>query len=137
MSRASQVSIAVYKTKPFARFAKKARIADSDLWHAAQNADLGMIDADLGGGVIKQRIARRGEGKSGGSRSIIVLRRDDRAVYVFGFEKKDMANISSNDLLAFRRYASTYLGFSIGEMNRLVEDGTVHQINAPQENIDG
>jgi hypothetical protein len=135
MSRASQVSIAVYKTKPFARFAKKARIADSDLWHAAQNADLGMIDA--GGGVIKQRIARRGEGKSGGSRSIIVLRRDDRAVYVFGFEKKDMANISSNDLLAFRRYASTYLGFSIGEMNRLVEDGTVHQINAPQENIDG
>jgi hypothetical protein len=56
----------VYKNKFFARFAKKARISDGDLWKAAQLAELGVIDADLGGGVIKQRIARRGEGKSGG-----------------------------------------------------------------------
>jgi hypothetical protein len=80
----------VYKSKPFARFARKAGIADAEIWNAAQRADAGLIDADLGGGVIKQRIARPGEGKSGGSRSIILFKQGNRAVYVFGFEKKDL-----------------------------------------------
>ena len=83
------------ESKPFTRFAKKARIADADLWWAAQRVNDGLADADLGGGVIKQRIARAGEGKSGGSRSIILFRKNDRAVYVFGFEKKACSAIST------------------------------------------
>jgi hypothetical protein len=71
-------TLAVYKSKPFARFARKARIPDADLWEAARLANEGVIDADLGGGIIKQRIARAGQGKSGGSRSIILFRKNDR-----------------------------------------------------------
>jgi hypothetical protein len=85
----------VFKTKAFVRFARRARIADADLWRAAEQANQGLIDADLGGGVIKQRIARAGQGKSGGSRTIIAFKTNDRAIYIYGFEKKDQANIVS------------------------------------------
>ncbi len=136
MSKTPAKTLSVYKNKPFARFAKKAKITDPDLWKAALQANEGIVDANLGGGVIKQRIARPGEGKSGGSRTIILFRKDDRAVYVFGFEKKDMANISADDLVAFRQYAVKYLGYTAAEMLRLVENGTLYQVNASEENSD-
>ena len=95
MKRTSRASLLVYKAKAFARFARKARISDADLWEAAQLANNRLFDADLGGGVIKQRIARLGQGKSGGSRSIILFRRNDRAVFIYGFEKKDLAILTT------------------------------------------
>jgi hypothetical protein len=130
MSASPSNTFSVYKNKPFARFARKARITDSELWKVAALANEGFVDANLGGGVIKQRIARPGEGKSGGSRSIILFRKGDRAVFVFGFEKKDMANISQSDLLAFREYALTYLGYTVAEMDELVDNGTLYRIEA-------
>jgi hypothetical protein len=60
----------LFKSKAFARFARSQDIADEDLWEAIERAEKGLIDANLGGYVIKQRIARDGEGKSGGFRSI-------------------------------------------------------------------
>jgi hypothetical protein len=101
--------LSVYKTKPFARFGRKALITDAELWKAARLANDGLIDADLGGGVIKQRIARSREGKSGGSRSIILFKKGDRAVYVYGFEKKDKSNIGYSDLIGFRALAEDVL----------------------------
>ena len=121
----------VYKNKPFARFAKKTRITDVDLWNAAQLANEGVIDADLGGGVIKQRIAAAGKGKSGGSRSIILFRKNDRAVYVYGFEKKDLANIRPNELEAFRELAQVILGYTNAEIARRVEDGALFNVDKP------
>ena len=136
MSRTPASSFKVYKNKPFARFARRANITDEELWMAALQANDGIVDADLGGGVIKQRIARPGEGKSGGSRTIILFRRGDRAVYVFGFEKKDMANISKSDVVAFREYAGIYLNYGVAEIEKLVEVGTLYQISAPKEKAD-
>ena len=123
----------VYKNKFFARFARKARISDADLWKAAQLAERGVIDADLGGGVIKQRIARPGEGKSGGSRSIILFRKGDRAVYVYGFEKKDLSNIRADDLQLFRDLAKEILAYSTAEMEFAVRAGEFAKIEAPEE----
>jgi hypothetical protein len=133
VGRTSSKSLSVYKNKPFARFAKKARITDADLWKTAQLANEGVIDADLGGGVIKQRIARAGEGKSGGSRSIILFRQNDRAVYVYGFEKKDLANIKSNELEAFRELAQVILGYTNAEIAKRVEDGALFRVQEPEE----
>jgi hypothetical protein len=133
MGRTSSRSLSVYKNKPFARFAKKARITDADLWRAAQLANEGLIDADLGGGVIKQRIARDGEGKSGGSRSIILFKKNDRAVYVYGFEKKDLANIKSNELEAFRELAQVILGYTHAEITKRVEDRALFNVEKPEE----
>ena len=109
MGKADSKTLSVYKGKPFARFARRAGISDADLWNAAQLANQGVVDADLGGGVIKQRIARAGEGKSGGSRSIILFKKDDRAVFIYGFEKRDVTNIGQNDLVAFRKLAEVIL----------------------------
>ncbi|MGD1069262.1 MAG: type II toxin-antitoxin system RelE/ParE family toxin [Bryobacteraceae bacterium] len=55
------------------RFAMKAGISDVSLCKVIRDAERGLIAADLGGGVIKQRLARPGEGKSGGFRSLIVF----------------------------------------------------------------
>ena len=114
--------MSVYKSKPFARFQKKARIADADLWNAAQAANYGAVDADLGGGVIKQWIARVGEGKSGGLRSIILFRKGSRAVYIYGFEKKDRANIKADELEAFRELAMVILSYTEAAMAKRVQD---------------
>jgi hypothetical protein len=79
--------IRIFKTKAFTRFANRARIPDRDLHDAALRAEEGLIDADLGGGVIKQRLRREGAGKSGGFRSIILFRGGTLAFFVYGFAK--------------------------------------------------
>jgi len=132
VSKSASKALSVYKNKPFARFARKARIPDADLLKAARLANEGVIDADLGGGVIKQRIARAGEGKSGGSRSIILFKKDDRAIFVHGFEKKDLSNIRQSDLAALRRFAEVYLGYTNAELAQRVEDGVLFKIAKPE-----
>src|ERR1035438_7292889 len=88
----------VFKNKSFARFARKNDISDVDLCKAIQDVDRGLIGADLGGGVIKQRLARRGSGKSGGFRSLIIYRARERAIFVHGFAKNDVENIRTDEL---------------------------------------
>lgn len=94
---------------------------------------VGIIDADLGGGVIKQRIARRGEGKSGGSRSILLFRRGSQAVFVYGFEKKNRANIKDDELEAFRELAAVVLGYSEAELRQQVEAGALLSVSEGEE----
>jgi hypothetical protein len=130
------MGLSVFKNKPFARFAKKSRITDSDLWKAACLANEGVIDADLGGGVIKQRLARAGEGKSGGSRSIILFKKNERAVFVYGFEKKDLANIRPNELGAFRELAGVILNYTEAEMAKRVHDGALFSVERPEDEYD-
>jgi len=95
----------VFKTKPFVRFASREGIGDEELCEAVSQAERGLIDADLGGGVIKQRLAREGRGKSGGFRSIILFRRSSKAFFVYGFAKSDRDNIRRDELKAFRTLA--------------------------------
>ena len=133
MQAAGPERLAVYKTKGFARFARKTRIPDADLWEAACRVVAGNIDADLGGGVIKQRIARSGEGKSGGYRCIILFRWNRRLVYVYGFEKKDLGNVRTDELQAFRELADVVLGYTELEMARRLIDGNLIEIRPTKE----
>ena len=99
----------VYKIKGFARFQRRERITDKSLAEAVLGADRGLIDADLGGGLIKQRVARPGQGKSGGFRTLIAYRRGERAVLLFGFAKNERANIDDDELDEWRQVGRTYL----------------------------
>jgi hypothetical protein len=72
--------VRIFVTKVFARFARAQRIGDDRLREAAERAEKGLVDAALGGGLIKQRVARTGQGRSGGFRVVIVLRHGDRGV---------------------------------------------------------
>jgi hypothetical protein len=102
----------VFKTRDFAKFARKAKITDDALCEAIVRAGRGLINADLGGGLIKQRVARDGRGRSGGFRTIIALRLRDRAVFIHGFAKSDKGNISADDLSELKREATVLLGLS-------------------------
>jgi hypothetical protein len=82
----------VYKTKEFSRFARKADLASEELLEAAIAVASGQWDADLGGGVFKQRIAREGGGKSGGFRTIILFRLGGHCFLVHGFAKSQKAS---------------------------------------------
>ena len=86
-ARLPQQVLEGFVTKPFVRFASRERIADEELCEAVRRAERGLIDADLGGGVIKQRLARAGQGKSGGFRSILLFRRGSKAFFVYGFAR--------------------------------------------------
>lgn len=112
----------------FERFARKERLADSALRQAVQRVESGLIDADLGGGVIKQRVVRPGKGKSGGYRTLILFRRGDRAIFAFGSAKSAQANISKADLRLLKHSAAEALGWSGDELDRLVASGTLVEI---------
>lgn len=101
--------IQVYRLKAFARFQRREKIPDKALGKAIADAERGLVDADLGGGLIKQRAARTGQGKSGGYRTIIAYRRGDRAVFLFGFAKSERANLDDDELVAWRRIGRAYL----------------------------
>jgi len=90
--------VQVFKTKDFARFARKEKIDDDALCGGVRRAGRGLIDADLGGGLIKQRVARKGQGRSGGFRTIIAYRSTKRAVFLHGFAKSAKDNISDDEL---------------------------------------
>jgi len=89
-------------------------------------------DADLGGRLYKFRIARPGEGARGGGRSLVALKVGRRAVLMFGWEKKDMENISQRELKVYRLLAKTYLRFTEGKISIAVNDGTLLELRQPQ-----
>lgn len=118
----------IFKNKFITKFAEKQRISDNDLQTAISRAEQGLIDADLGGGVIKQRIPRQGQGKSGGYRSIILFKQGDKAFIVYAFGKNDRANIRAEELAAFKQAASVYLNFSDEQLAALQQLGDIQEI---------
>lgn len=99
----------VFKTKWFARFAKRENIDDACLYKAIERAEQGLIDADLGGCVFKQRIARKGQGRSGGYCTLIAYKSQKRAIFLYGFAKNERDNIDSNELLTLKDIAASWL----------------------------
>jgi hypothetical protein len=120
--------VRIFKNKPFARFARKARLADPALREAIANAAKGLIDADLGGGVVKQRIARAGGGKSGGFRTIILFRAGTRAFFVYGYAKNEQDNIRDDELAAFKMLAAEMLNYDDATLAKAVAAGVLTEV---------
>ncbi|WP_046669704.1 type II toxin-antitoxin system RelE/ParE family toxin [Neorhizobium galegae] len=122
-----------FKNAWFERFAHKQKIDDASLRDAVQRAERGLIDADLGGGVIKQRVARKGQGKSGGYRTIILYRQEQRAFFVFGFAKSEQENINGEEESYFKQMAKEILALSDEQIAALVEKGRFSEIGDGEE----
>lgn len=125
----------VFKTKAFTRFADNVRMSDSALCRAVSATERGLIAADLGGGVIKQRIARPGHGKSGGFRTIIVFRRGLRAIFVHGFAKSQKENIERDELVALKKLAAELLGYDDKTIARAVASGVLVEVKCDEETV--
>jgi hypothetical protein len=125
----------VFKNAWFERFARKQDISNEALLEAVGRAERGLIDADLGGGVIKQRVARAGQGKSGGFRTIILYRTAERAFFVYGFAKSRRENIDDDEEADFRKAASHVLRLSEKHLARLLDKGLFSEVHDHGEEI--
>ena len=124
----------IFKTKWLARFARREGIDDRSLREAIERAEQGLIDADLGGGLIKQRVARPGRGRSGGYRMIVGYRVKDRAVFLLGFAKNERENIEDNELLSLRETAERWLAADTARIQKELELGNLQEIDHDKEN---
>jgi hypothetical protein len=124
----------IFKTKWLARFARREGIDDQSLRAAIERAEQGLIDADLGGGLIKQRVARPGRGRSGGYRMIVGYRVKDRAVFLLGFAKNERENIEDNELFTLRSQAERWLVADAARLQKELELGNLQEINHDEEN---
>lgn len=113
----------IFKSKAFAKFARKEDIRDTTLAAAARDAENGKIDADYGGGVIKQRIARPNEGKSGGYRVVLLYLQGEKAFFLHGFAKHEKANLSKQEERFYKDAAKIVLRYSDAELAKYVADG--------------
>jgi hypothetical protein len=127
--------VRIFQNKAFLRFAKKAGIGDAVLCEAIRDAERGLIAADLGGGVIKQRIARPGQGKSGGFRTLIVFRAGARAFFVYGFAKNEMDNIGQDELVALKKLATALLAYDDKAIARVIASGTLAEVICDEKAI--
>ena len=125
----------VFKNAWFGRFARKRKISEEVIWDAVDRAEKGLVDADLGGGVIKQRIARPGEGKSKGYRSIVLYRKGDKAFFVYGFPKSDLGNIRGDEEEQFKKAAKLILALSDDQIRQLIENGQFEEVKKDGKKI--
>lgn len=115
----------VFKTRWFVRFAKSEKISDTSLADAVARVERGLLDADLGGGIIKQRVARPGKGKSGGYRTVIAY----RAVFLFGFAKSERDNISDEQLADLKNAAGDILRRSDDNIAQDIAAGRLQEVD--------
>jgi hypothetical protein len=118
----------IFKTRWFNRFARQESIEGTALIEAVKRASLGLIDADLGGGLIKQRVARQGQGRSGGYRVLLAFKLGDMAVFLFGFAKNARENISSDELQTLRELTSAWGRADEKAMQKAIENGTLVEV---------
>ena len=119
----------IFKNAWFCRFARREKIKDAVLKEAIARAERGLIDAELGGGVIKQRLARPGQGRSGGYRSIIIFQKGQRAFFVYGFAKSDRENIDPDETAAFKKSAKAFFALSDKQIELLIKDEELSEVD--------
>ena len=113
---------------------RKTKLTDSALLNAVEEMVQGLIDADLGGGVVKKRIGLAGRGKRGGARTLVATNKGNRWFFVFGFEKNERANIADDELEALRDLAGQLLARTGSRLDEAVEEGALQEICHDQKN---
>jgi len=120
--------VRIFKTRWLARYARRENITDASLAGAVLRAKRGLVDADLGGNVIKQRVARIGQGRSGGYRLLIAFRAAHRAVFLFGFAKNERDNIDDKELTTLKEIAAAWLAADAVKIEQAVAEGLLVEV---------
>lgn len=123
----------IYKNSWFDRFARKNNIKDGDLIKVVERAKKGLIDADLGGSVIKQRISRKGQSSSRGYRAILLFRRCSQCFFVYGYSKNERNNIDVDEEREFKRLAELVFSISEQQLKELVRTSDMIEVKDDQE----
>jgi len=118
----------VFKTRHFTRWMRKTGLADTALCAAVDEMVRGLVDADLGGGVLKKRVPLPGRGKSGSTRTLVATNKGSRWFFLFGFEKNERGNVSGKELEALQAIADDLLKLSSRDLDAQVESGALQEI---------
>jgi len=89
----------------------------------------GLVDADLGGGLFKKRVARPGQGKSGGFRTLVATNRGDRWVFAFGFPKNERSNIDKDEEEALKKLATHLLSLTAEALDKAQRADEILEVN--------
>jgi hypothetical protein len=122
------LKVRIFKNAWFSRFVRKEDITDEELREIVGQLEAGQADADLGSDVYKQRLARPGEGKSGGYRVVVFFRSKERTFFVYGFPKSKRANINQGELRAFKDDAKEQLNLTDEQLEKWLKRGTLIEI---------
>ena len=118
----------IFKYTRFSRFANKEGITDHELLGVVDQLAADQTDVNLGGDVYKVRVARVGEGKSGGHRVLVYFRNEYRTFFSYGFSKSDRGNINEKELKMFKRDAKKQFSITDEQIKLLLQDGTFIEI---------
>jgi len=108
-------------TKWFKKWAKKMNLKNHHLIEAVQNLEKGLSVADLGGNLFKVRVNREGQGKSAGFRTIIAYKKEDKAIFLYGFGKNERANLDKSELNYFKKLDSDLMENHAGEIENMIK----------------
>lgn len=96
--------------------------------HAVYELEKGLIDADLGAGLIKKRIAKNGQGKSGGYRVLVAFKNHDRSVFIFGFSKNDRENLDPEENKIYKKVAKMYFDIPMDSLETMCIKGLLTEV---------
>ncbi|MFZ2726820.1 MAG: type II toxin-antitoxin system RelE/ParE family toxin [Methylococcaceae bacterium] len=119
----------LFKTLHFTRWMEKTGLSDALLVNAVREMECGLIDADLGGGIVKKRIAVQGHGKRGSTRTLIATNKNDRWFFIFGFEKNERENINATELKFLKQFATKLLKTSNQELDISLKNNVLLEIH--------
>ena len=119
----------MFRTPSFQRDFGKSELSVADLRKAMDEISRGLVDATLGGELVKKRVARAGAGKSGGYRTLVAVRVSDRAVFLHLFAKSEKANVDRHELSALKALAKHYLTMTTEALNTAVTRGALLEID--------
>ena len=122
----------IFKNRPFSKWASKEGLNDALLLAAVDEMERGLIDANLGGHVVKKRVAVGGQGKSGGTRTLLAYRVGDKAFFVYGFAKSARANISADELRALKYLAKELLSYSDRALAKAIKSGALIEVKSDE-----
>jgi hypothetical protein len=118
----------IFKTKTFSKAFSKSDLSDVDLLNAVKEMEQGLYEADLGGYVYKKRIAIGNRGKSQGARTIVATKLGRFWFFIFGFKKKERANINNVELAHLQKVAELHLGLTADQIDQLIQDKSLIEV---------
>ena len=125
--------VRVFKDLEFDDWARRDGPTDRMPCEAAGEIEKGIVDARLGGFLLKKRVAAPGRGKRSGYRTILAHRQGDRLVFLHGYAKNEKNDITKKEKSALLKLGGVYMGYDEARLSRMVAKGLIVEIRCHEQ----